>query len=334
MFIICIKLMGTQAQQKEFLDKCGKYDIVGCYAQTELGHGSDVQSLQTTATLDEEKDEFVINTPTIEAAKWWPGDLGCYANWALVHAKLIIRDKDYGIQNFLVPIRDEDMNLLPGVEAGDIGPKFGFLAKDNGFMFLRNVRIPRKNMLRKYVKIENGVLTKRGNEKVGYATMMLVRRLLSGYGTRIYANGLTIAGKYSFARKQFRDDKKEEIAVIEYQLQQNKILSCMAEHFAIQIGSRKTSQMTMQNIEKVNNNDDSMMKETHNCLCLAKALYTDYCNRGLEILRLACGGHGFSHYSGMPHIIQQFSPNVTLEGENTVLYLQVARYLMKAVSTP
>lgn len=56
------------------------------------------------------------------------------------------------------------------------------------------------------------------------------------------------------------------------------------------------------------------MKETHNCLCLAKALYTDYCLRGMETCRLACGGHGFSQYSGLPMIVQQFSPNVTLEG--------------------
>lgn len=54
--------------------------------------------------------------------------------------------------------------------------------------------------------------------------------------------------------------------------------------------------------------------------------------RDLEICRLACGGHGFSHYSGMPSLVQTYSANVTYEGENTVMYLQVARYLMKAVT--
>lgn len=52
MFILCIDLMGTETQRKEFLDKCRTFEIIGCYAQTEVGHGSDVQSLQTTATYD------------------------------------------------------------------------------------------------------------------------------------------------------------------------------------------------------------------------------------------------------------------------------------------
>lgn len=134
--------------------------------------------------------------------------MALYANWALVYARCIIKGKDYGIQSFLVKIRDENHKHLPGVETGDIGPKWGFLAKDNGYMILNNVRIPRKNMLRKYVKIDNGVFSKRGNPKVGYATMMLVRRLLSGYATRKYIQSLVIAGKYSFARKQFKNDKK------------------------------------------------------------------------------------------------------------------------------
>ena len=73
------------------------------------------------------------------------------------------------------------------------------------------------------------------------------------------------------------------------------------------------------------------MKETHNCLCLTKAFYSELVLKGMDTCRLSCGGHGFSQYSRLPHIIQQFSPIVTLEGENTVLYLQLARYVMKAV---
>jgi acyl-CoA oxidase len=49
-----------------------------------------VAGLETTATFDKATDEFVINTPTITSTKWWPGDMGRFANYALVMARLII----------------------------------------------------------------------------------------------------------------------------------------------------------------------------------------------------------------------------------------------------
>ena len=47
--------------------------LVGTYAQTELGHGTFVRGLETTATFDPEADEFVAHSPTLTATKWWPG---------------------------------------------------------------------------------------------------------------------------------------------------------------------------------------------------------------------------------------------------------------------
>ena len=59
---------------------------MGTYAQTEIGHGSDVSQLQTTATFDPKTDEFIINTPSDTATKWWPGDLGMFSSHAMVFA--------------------------------------------------------------------------------------------------------------------------------------------------------------------------------------------------------------------------------------------------------
>ncbi len=54
---------------------------------------------------------------------------------------------------FLVQIRDSKYQPLPGVDVGDIGPKYGFVTKDNGYLGLKDVRIPRKNMLRRYISV-------------------------------------------------------------------------------------------------------------------------------------------------------------------------------------
>ena len=82
-----------------------------------------------------DKDEFVIHTPSITATKWWPGEMGRFATHALVMAKLVIEDNDYGVAPFLVQIRDiESHKHMSGIKSGDMGPKLGYWSKDNGWL--------------------------------------------------------------------------------------------------------------------------------------------------------------------------------------------------------
>lgn len=78
MFIPAIKYLGTDKQVKKWLPLAESHQIIGTYAQTELGHGSDVQGLETTAIFDLEKQEFIVNSPSLTATKWWPGELVRY----------------------------------------------------------------------------------------------------------------------------------------------------------------------------------------------------------------------------------------------------------------
>jgi acyl-CoA oxidase len=69
MFITALKGQATEEQQHKWLRQAYKLAIIGCYAQTELGHGSNVQGLETTATFDPSTDEFVLNSPTLTSTK-------------------------------------------------------------------------------------------------------------------------------------------------------------------------------------------------------------------------------------------------------------------------
>jgi acyl-CoA oxidase len=155
MFLKYIELMGTDEHKSTYLQKCRNYEIVGCYAQTEIGHGSDVRSLETTATFDPKTQEWVINTPSVSAAKYWPGELSFLANYAMVFAQAIVKGKSKGVYPFLVQIKDANYDWMPGITGGDIGPKLGFHAKENGYMFLSNIRVPKSNLLNKYVEVSN-----------------------------------------------------------------------------------------------------------------------------------------------------------------------------------
>ena len=58
-----------------------------------------------------------------------------------------------------------------------------------------------------------------------------------------------------------------------------------------------------------------------------KAVTTTRAIRGIEHCRLACGGHGYSEASGLPQLYCDASVPATVEGEHTILLLQMARYL-------
>ena len=76
MFVPTLLSQASDEQQKQWLGIAQEFKILGTYVQTELGHGSFVRGLETTATFDPETDEFVCHSPTLTSTKWWPGNLG------------------------------------------------------------------------------------------------------------------------------------------------------------------------------------------------------------------------------------------------------------------
>lgn len=221
MFLTTLRNLCDEEQIKTILQPAERREILGCYAQTQLGHGSDVQQLMTTATYNQKNQTFVINTPETKAAKWWIGDLGVFADHAVVLAQLIIKGKRYGIHTFLVPIRDKNHKLYPGIQAGDIGPKIGFNAKDNGYAIFNNYEIPRRNMLMKYQRVsKQGVYSRVGNDKITYASMLKTRAIIPGNIFQSLSKCVVIIIRFSLARRQFKDNKGAEIPILNYQIQQ------------------------------------------------------------------------------------------------------------------
>ncbi|XP_048461423.1 peroxisomal acyl-coenzyme A oxidase 3-like [Rhincodon typus] len=72
----------------QFVEKVINMEIFGCFALTELSHGSNARAMRTTAKYDPETKEFIINSPDFEAAKFWIGNMGKTATHAVVFAQL------------------------------------------------------------------------------------------------------------------------------------------------------------------------------------------------------------------------------------------------------
>jgi acyl-CoA oxidase len=122
LFLPFLKLQASPEQAAYWVPLANSGKILGSYCQTELGHGTFVGGIETTATFDEKTDEFVVHSPTISSTKFWPGALGYTCSHAIVMARLILRGKDLGIHPFMVQTRSlDDYKPMPGVELGDIG---------------------------------------------------------------------------------------------------------------------------------------------------------------------------------------------------------------------
>lgn len=209
MFVPAIKGQGTDEQHQKWLPLAYKMEIIGCYAQTELGHGSNVQGLETTATFDPQTDEFVIHSPTLTSSKWWPGGLGKASTHAVVYARLITDGQDHGVNGFIVQLRSlEDHSPLPGITIGDIGMKFGngaYNTMDNGVLRFEHVRIPRNQMLMRVSQVtrEGKYVQSNVPRQLLYGTMVYVRQTIVADASCALSRAVCIATRYSAVRRQF-----------------------------------------------------------------------------------------------------------------------------------
>src|SRR5438093_4035135 len=110
-----IRRLGTERHHQRYLRAAMTMELPGCFAMTETGHGSDVQSIRTTATYEPSREAFVIHTPDDDARKDYIGNVARDGRMAAVFAQLITGGEGRGVHVFLVPIRDERGRPCPGL---------------------------------------------------------------------------------------------------------------------------------------------------------------------------------------------------------------------------
>jgi acyl-CoA oxidase len=71
------------------------------------------------------------------------------------------------------------------------------------------------------------------------------------------------------------------------------------------------------------------LPELHALSSGLKAVVTSATADGIEAARRCCGGHAYSALSGLPTLFASYVQNCTWEGDNNVMLLQTARYVLK-----
>lgn len=145
LFTAAVREQASDEQRSFWMPKIAAWEVIGAYAQTELGHGSNVRGIETEARWDPKTREFILHSPTITASKWWNGTLGRTANYAVVIAQLMLPQngiyQSYGPHPFIVQIRDmQTHEPFQSIIVGDIGPKYGYASMDNAYCLFNQHR--------------------------------------------------------------------------------------------------------------------------------------------------------------------------------------------------
>ncbi|KAI9223346.1 acyl-CoA dehydrogenase/oxidase [Blastocladiella britannica] len=340
LFARSFRMFGTPEQAARWVPMVRRWEVVGCFGMTEIGHSSNLRGISTTATYDHKAQEFIINTPDIMGTKFWIGAVGETATHASVLCRLVVGDQDCGLHWFLVQLRDTKTGrIMPGVALGDIGAKAGRNGLDNGWMQFTHVRTPRGNMYARWARVtaegrfESGLaandparsqVSDAAAASLSYAGL-IPERLEITRGVPMAVNqALTIAIRYAALRRQGPTGNPP---ILDYATQQAALLPPLALMHAVMAADAGV----WARWGKMEGNPAALVKGLADMHALSSGIKSMVTWRGsdaLEMVRRAMGGHAFSRYNAIADAQADFGVMTTGGGDNYVLVQQTTRYLL------
>lgn len=328
--------LGTHEQVARWLPDIVTAQHLGCFAMTEMGHGSDVASIETTLTYDPETDEIVVDSPTPTSTKTYIGNAARHGTSAAVFGQLWVDGTCHGVHCVVVPFRtvvDGAGVDLPGCTSGDNGHKGGLLGVDNGTLRFDHVRVPRTNLLSRYggVAEDGSYVSPIESSGKRFFTMLgtLVRgRVCVGAGAAIAGRrALSIATRYALRRRQFpRPDGSGDIMLLDYLWHQRRLLPGIARAYAFGFAHNDLIELLVKS--RTQEVDDVFQRSLESRAAGLKAAQSRWANDIVQVCREACGGAGFITENALTLLRSDVDIFATFEGDNTVLMQLVARGLL------
>ncbi|MBW0001787.1 MAG: acyl-CoA dehydrogenase family protein [Verrucomicrobia bacterium] len=328
LFAGSIQRLGTEYHRRKYLVDAVTARLPGCFAMTEIGHGSNVQGLETTAVYDRATDAFIINSPSYSSGKTYIGNAGEHGRLATVFAQLEVNGERHGVHAFLVPIRDEAGHPLPGITTADNGLKMGLNGVDNGQLWFDHVRVPRLEMLNRFAEVtpEGVYRSEIKSASARFFTMIgtLVTGRISIAATANSAakSALTIAIRYAARRRQFGPPKAgRETLLLDYPAHQTRLMPLLANAYALDFALKRLVRLN----EKATPGNS---RDVETLAAALKAFVTWNTTKTIQTCRESCGGEGYMAVNRFAALKADTDVYATFEGDNTVLMQLVAKNLL------
>lgn len=205
-------------------------------------------------------------------------------------------------------------------------------------MLFDHIKIDRSQMLARYSQVaKDGTYTKPPNKALTYGTLTFIRANIVMNVRIVLARAVTVAVRYCAIRRQFADrdapvfvdGKALETPVLDYSMVQYRLLPIISQAYACLFTGREMFRLYEENQKNLQGGNLSLLADVHASSSGLKSLTTTMAASAIEECRRATGGHGFSTFSGLTSLYQDYLPNVTWEGDNYMITQQVARYLFK-----
>jgi acyl-CoA oxidase len=327
--------LGTKRHHDAYLRDLVSGRLMGCFAMTETGHGSNVQALGTVATYDAATQEFVITTRGDAARKDYIGNAARHAEVAVVFAQLEVGGNSEGVHAFVVPIR-RDGSVVDGVRVEDDGRKMGLNGVDNGRLWFDDVRVPRDALLNRFADVsaagvyESSIDNPNRRFFTMLGTLVQGRVCVGGAGINASKVALAIATKYAVRRRQFEaaSDAEEQL-LLDYGMHQRRLLPLVARTYALHFAQ---DVVRTQLHEVFSGSPDAALeasrRELEGRAAGTKALGTWHATRTIQECREACGGAGYLSVNRFAALKADSDIFTTFEGDNHVLLQLVAKGLL------
>ncbi len=330
--------LGTEEHHRAYLPDTITGALPGCFAMTESGHGSDVQSLATTATYDPDTEEFVVNTPDDDARKDYIGNAATHGRIAAVFAQLVVGGESHGVHALVVPLRDEHGATLPGIRIEDCGEKLGLNGVDNGRIWFEEVRVPRTALLNRYADVSPDGTYSSDIENANrrfftmLGTLVQGRVCVGGAGAAAAKNALTIAVRHGLRRRQFGPEGGlSEALLLDYRTHQRRLLPRLARSYALNFAQSELLEEFHRVFTDVGSDAETAERDRRRLETFAagvKALSTWHATDTIQTCREACGGLGYLAENRFAALKADTDVFTTFEGDNTVLLQLVAKSLL------